>query len=82
MLSQIENSQVVLPVHGEGLIEPLCGFYNTNVISLLEESAHSGNYKLLDFINKIKLQRVLINTSLPFYNEQLFFNVNTLNQII
>lgn len=81
LLSQIENYQVVVPVHGEGWIEPLCGFYNTNVISQLEKSERSGNFKLVDFIEKINLKKVLIDNTLPFYNEQLFFNINTLNQI-
>jgi molybdenum cofactor guanylyltransferase len=81
LLSQIENYQVVAPVHGEGFIEPLCGFYNTNVISQLEETIHSGNYKLIDFLEKIKLKKVLIDNNLPFFNEQLFLNINSLNQI-
>lgn len=81
LLTQIENYQVVAPVHGEGLIEPLCGFYNTNVISELEKSVHSGNLKLMDFLDKINLKKVLIDIQLPFFNEQLFFNINTANQI-
>ncbi|HEY9115823.1 MAG TPA: molybdenum cofactor guanylyltransferase, partial [Bacteroidales bacterium] len=71
LLSQIENEQVLVPVNGNGLIEPLCGYYNTNVISQLEESVHSGNYKLLDFFKKINLKKVLIDRKLPFFNEQL-----------
>jgi len=81
LVSQIENYQIVVPVHGEGLIEPLCGFYNTNVISQLEDSIHSGNYKLMVFLEKIKLKKVLIDHKLPFFNEQLFFNINNTNQL-
>jgi len=76
LLSELENEQVVVPIHNEGKIEPLCGYYNTNVISKLEESFLSGNYKLLDFLNKIKLKMVLVDKSLPFFNEQLFLNIN------
>jgi molybdopterin-guanine dinucleotide biosynthesis protein A len=81
LLSQIENSQVAAPVHGEGFLEPLCAFYNTNVISHLEECVRSGNYKLIDFLKKINLKKVIIDNILPFYSEQLFFNINTTNQI-
>lgn len=82
LVSQIENYQVAVPVHGEGRLEPLCGFYNTNVISQLEKSVHSGNYKLMDFLETVNLKKVIIDENLPFFNEQLFFNINTLNQII
>jgi molybdopterin-guanine dinucleotide biosynthesis protein A len=81
LLAQIDNEQVVVPVHGDGVVEPLCGYYNTNVISQIEESLRSGNYKVLDFINKIRLKKILIDEKLPFFNEQLFYNINNLNQI-
>lgn len=76
LLSQIENYQVVVPVHGNNLLEPLCGFYNTNVISCLEESVHSGDYKLMDFLRLIKLKTIVIDNRLPFFNDQLFYNIN------
>lgn len=81
LLSQLENDQVVVPTHNEGKIEPLCGYYNTNAISKLEESVYSGNYKMIDFFKTIKLKTVLIERSLAFFNEQLFYNINTTKQI-
>lgn len=81
LLSQFENEQVVVPVHDEGLVEPLCAYYNTNVIHAIEESVREGNFKLLDLLKKINLKKVSIGKNLPFFTEQLFYNINSQYQI-
>jgi molybdopterin-guanine dinucleotide biosynthesis protein A len=81
LLSQIENYQAVVPVHGEEFMEPLCAYYNTNIISQLEEFIKEGNYTMRDFLKLIKLKTIEIDESLSFFNEQLFYNVNFGNQL-
>ncbi|MBE0650138.1 MAG: molybdenum cofactor guanylyltransferase [Bacteroidales bacterium] len=81
LLSEIENFQIVVPSHETFLIEPLNAYYNTNIIGEMEKSIREGNYKLMDFFKKIRFKSVEINENLPFYNEHLFTNINTLDDM-
>ena len=77
LLDNIENFQAVVPVHGDGLIEPLCAVYATNTIWGLQMAIEKGNYKLMDFLNEINHKKMEINEKLPFYSDELFVNINT-----
>lgn len=81
LLTEIENFQVVVPSHETFLIEPLNAYYNTNVLGEMEATIREGNYKLMDFFKKIRFKSVEINESLPFYNDHLFTNINTLEDM-
>ena len=81
LLNEIENFQVVVPSHETFLIEPLNAYYNTNVIGEMEKSIGEGKYKLMDFFQKIRFKSVEINDKLPFFNEHLFLNINTLEDM-
>ena len=69
-----------MPEHNN-FIEPLCAVYATNVIWEMESFIEKKNYKLFDFLEQLNLKRVNINPSLPFYDKDLFANINTRNQL-
>ncbi len=77
LLDVIENFQAVIPVHDNGLIEPLCAVYATNTIWSLQLTIEKRNYKLMDFLNEINHKKVEMHNNLPFYSEELFVNINT-----
>jgi len=77
LLDNIENFQAVVPVHDDGLVEPLCAVYATNTIWSLQMSIEKGNYKLMDFLNEINHKKMKIDQRLPFYSDELFVNINT-----
>lgn len=81
LLNEIENFQVVVPSHETFLIEPLNGYYNTNVIGEMEKSIRDGNYKMMDFFKKVRFKSVEINETLSFFKERLFLNINTLKDM-
>lgn len=81
LLSQVVNEQAVVPVQENGKLQPLCACYHTNIISAIEESIQKNNFKMIDFLNHINMKQVLINKQLPFFTEQLFFNINHPGQL-
>lgn len=81
LLDRIENFQAVVPIRSNGKFEPLCAYYNTNVISKIEEAVSLGDYKMFNFLQKIRLQTVLIDQRLPFFHDRLFENINSSAQL-
>jgi len=80
LLKEAEHYQIVVPEH-DGFIEPLCAIYATNVLWELQRSVESGNFKMHDFFKKADLKTVNITSDLPFYNDDLFVNINTPKQL-
>lgn len=81
LLNNIENFQMAIPEHGNGLIEPLIGCYTTNILWYMEEAVKAGDYSLRGLINRIRIKKVKIDDTLPFFKNDLFYNVNTPNQL-
>lgn len=77
LLNNIENFQMAIPEHGDGMLEPLIGCYTTNILWYLEEAVKAGDYSLRGLMKKIRIKKVIIDPELPFFHENLFFNVNT-----
>jgi molybdopterin-guanine dinucleotide biosynthesis protein A len=76
LLKEIDNHQVAVPEQDD-FIEPLCAVYATNVIWEMEAFIEKGNYKLTDFVESTNLKRVAIHSSLPYYEPDMFTNINT-----
>ena len=77
LLKKMENFQVVCPSHETFLLEPLSACYNTNVVSELEEAVRKKEYKMMQFFKRIRFKSVNIDQNLPFFNDNLFLNLNT-----
>jgi len=81
----IENSegyQVAVPWQGNQHYEPLCGFYNLSVLAQMTAFIQKENYKLPDLFEEVIMNRLIINDKLDFYNENLFRNINSKNDLI
>lgn len=81
LLDGIENFQAAIPVHNNGLVEPLCAVYSTNSIWNLQLTIEKRNYKLMDFLHEINHRKMEIHSNLPFYSDDLFVNINTKNDL-
>ncbi len=57
--------------------EPLCAYYSKSIVGELEKSIHKKNYKLQELFNRINTKFLRIDSSLHFYNENLFANINS-----
>lgn len=76
LLQNMQDADVAAATHDEGKIEPLCGIYSKKIIPEIEAAIEKGHYKLLDLFNMVRFKAIKIDTSLPFYNDQLFYNIN------
>jgi molybdopterin-guanine dinucleotide biosynthesis protein A len=76
------DADIVVATQGAGKIEPLCGVYSRKILPEIENAIRNGHYKILDLFNKVQTETVLINDDLPFYSDQLFYNINRPEDIL
>jgi molybdopterin-guanine dinucleotide biosynthesis protein A len=76
LFRNMQQNDVVVAVRDEVSLEPLCGCYSRNMVNALEQQIAAGNYKLRDLFGKVKFKALKIDASLPFYKDNLFYNVN------
>ncbi len=77
LLKNIENFQVVCPSHETFLLEPLSAYYNTNILGELEEAIRHKEFKVMRFFKRVRFKSVNIDNRMPFFNDYLFLNLNT-----
>lgn len=69
------KNAVVVPVH-DGFTEPLCGIYKQSILPYLEKRIANNELSLHRFIESCPHHYAEID-KLPFYNNRLFLNINT-----
>lgn len=67
---------VVVPVH-DGFTEPLCGIYKQSILPILEKHITNNEFSLHRFIESCPHHYAEIDKHLPFFNNKLFLNINT-----
>lgn len=77
ILDKASGFEVAVPWLGNRHYEPLCGFYRLSVLDHLSSFIQKGNYKLPDLFEEIRINRLMINSELSFYDERLFLNINS-----
>jgi molybdopterin-guanine dinucleotide biosynthesis protein A len=76
LLSSSKDFDITVPIHGNNLIEPLCGIYKKSCIDVLKGFIDNGNYRLNEFIRSASHLLVNVGQSTDF-PESLFSNINT-----
>ena len=76
-----EEYDIVVPWHGEQKFEPMCSFYHKNVAKLFHEFIEQQNFKIPDTFKLLKTNKFLINQELNYYAKDLFFNVNSKEEL-
>lgn len=66
-----------VPCEGNRHYEPLCGFYDQSIVDRIKDFIQKSNYKLPDLFEEISINKLSINSKLPFYHKDLFLNVNS-----
>lgn len=77
LLTCSNDTDLVIPVHDDNSIEPLCGVYHKRVVPLLERLIHDQDYSLMHLIREARSQLVTIGPRHDFYKPNMFLNVNT-----
>ena len=76
ILSQREGFDVVIPVF-KNFREPLCAYYHKSIITGLFNAIETNRYKIQDIIKSFRTKFLPITKDLPFYQENLFDNMNS-----
>ena len=77
MLDQRNGNFIAAPWYRKDHYEPLCAYYNKQVVQEMEYFFQKGNFKLPDLFQALPFSPVLVNDDLPFYHPMLFHNINT-----
>ena len=82
LLSNMADVELVVPITGKGKTEPLCAVYKKSVLPHLEKMITEHDLKVQNLMNYCKSKKLLISEELEFYNDRLFHNVNTPDDLI
>ena len=82
IIDSAKGFQLAVPWSGIEHYEPLCACYHISVLGLLKEAISLGNFKLPSLFQQLTVNNLIINSKLPFYNDNLFFNINSTSDFI
>jgi len=77
LVSRIERNKIIVPVHHDNLMEPLCAVYPTHSAKSLMESIGKKQFTLHDYILSQPHSIVFFSEKMKFWSEDLFANINT-----
>jgi len=77
LIARIERNKIIVPVHHNNLMEPLCAIYPTHTARPMFECIQQNQLTLHEFILAQQHIIVTISNKLKYWSEDLFFNVNT-----
>jgi molybdenum cofactor guanylyltransferase len=77
LLQHSPGYEVVIPVHHEDCMEPLCGLYNRSVLPVLEQKISIQQYSMQEFLVSTLCRLVVIDNRQDFFHERMFSNINT-----
>ena len=76
LLEQSATAEVTVPLH-QGRTEQLIGVYSKNCMPVFKKRIEKGLLKVRDANQLLEYHEVLIDDRLPFYNPNIFLNVNS-----
>ncbi len=77
LLEQAGGEDAVIPIHGQGLEEPLCALYNRSTLNVFECQIQLEQYGILKLLQSIRCRYVNIGPDLEFYRKEMFTNLNS-----
>ncbi len=77
LLEKCADTDAVIPVHGKGLVEPLCGVYNRSALIRLETQLQEEQFSIMKLLQSIRCTYVDIAPNLEFYSKEMFSNLNS-----
>jgi molybdopterin-guanine dinucleotide biosynthesis protein A len=77
LLTCSSDSDITVPVHDNGMIEPLCGIYRKSAAGILKMCIDEGNYSMHGCIRRANHRLVTVDDRLPFFSGDFFQNINT-----
>jgi molybdenum cofactor guanylyltransferase len=81
LTEKVLGYDAAVPWSGNEHYEPLCACYNRSILPRMEEYIGKGNFKLPDLFSVIRLNPLIIDEQLLFFESSLFFNLNTMDDL-
>ena len=78
LLENAMESDITVPIHGDHLIEPLCGLYKKACIPVLKNFIDKGNFRLNECIRSTSHRLTMIDQTTNF-SGHIFSNINTMD---
>jgi molybdopterin-guanine dinucleotide biosynthesis protein A len=77
LTGRIERNKIIVPVHHNDLMEPLCAIYPTHSAKSLLDSIQKKQFTMHDYIHSQPHRLVVISDKMKFWSDNLFANINT-----
>jgi molybdopterin-guanine dinucleotide biosynthesis protein A len=81
LIIRSDGFKAVIPQTPNGNYEPLCGFYHKEMVDVLEKLILNHQFKMLNILEESSVKALPLSPELPFYHEELFLNINMLNDL-
>ncbi len=72
-----KNDHLVAAAFEGQFVEPLCSYYNKEVLPIIEQLIEEKQFKLRILLEKANYKKIIIDEKLNFYKNHLFLNINT-----
>ncbi len=72
-----KNNHLVAAAFEGQFVEPLCSYYNKEVLPIIEQLIEEKQFKLRILLEKANYKKIIIDEKLNFYKNHLFLNINT-----
>ena len=72
-----KNDHLVAAAFEGQFVEPLCSYYNKEVLPIIEQLIEEKQFKLRILLEKANYKKIIIDENLNFYKNHLFLNINT-----
>ncbi|MCF8364625.1 MAG: NTP transferase domain-containing protein [Bacteroidales bacterium] len=80
ILKQIDGSEIAVPWNGETHYEPLCAAYKTGLLREFELFIQSGNFKIIDLIEKVNTKKITTGFQ-GLLKAEYFSNINSMKDL-
>ena len=77
LIQTADDYDLIIPWHGGHKFEPMCALYNKSVEPVFLSFIQQSNFKIPDTFEHLKTHKFRIDQSLSYYSKELFFNVNS-----
>ena len=77
LLKYIVDYQAVVPVHEDGLLEPITAVYHRSCLPVILQQIEKGEYKMMDLLARLNTKFVYFDTNMSDSKPSLFHNLNS-----
>jgi len=81
LLQNRYHALVAVPWFGNNKYEPVSAYYHKEFANRLYGFIQQGNYKLPEIFKEIPVNKLILDHTLEFFHDKLFYNINTREDI-